>query len=53
VRTSTNALTAPNGQALPIIPGMTASVEMLTGRKTVLQYLIKPLNRASEALRER
>ena len=53
VRTNTNALTAPNGQALPIIPGMTASVEMLTGRKTVLQYLIKPLNRASEALRER
>ncbi|RPH61740.1 MAG: HlyD family type I secretion periplasmic adaptor subunit, partial [Burkholderiales bacterium] len=53
VRTNTNALTAPNGQQLPIIPGMTASVEMLTGRKTVLQYLVKPLNRASEALRER
>jgi adhesin transport system membrane fusion protein len=53
VRTNTNALTTPNGQVLPIIPGMTASVEMLTGRKTVLQYLAKPLNRASEALRER
>ena len=53
VRTKTAALTAPNGQVLPIIPGMTASVEMLTGRKTVLQYLVKPLNRASEALRER
>jgi len=26
---------------------------MLTGRKTVLQYLVKPINRASEALRER
>jgi len=53
VRTTSNALTTPNGQVLPIIPGMTASVEMLTGRKTVLQYLLKPLNRASEALRER
>jgi adhesin transport system membrane fusion protein len=53
VRTKTNALTTPDGRVLPIIPGMTASVEMLTGRKTVLQYLIKPLNRASEALRER
>lgn len=53
VRTTSNSLTTPNGQVLPIIPGMTASVEMLTGRKTVLQYLVKPLNRASEALRER
>lgn len=53
VRTNANALSAPNGQVLPIIPGMTASVEMLTGRKTVLQYLMKPLNRAGEALRER
>lgn len=53
VRTRANALTTPDGRVLPIIPGMTASVEMLTGRKTVLQYLMKPLNRASEALRER
>lgn len=53
VRTKTNSLTTPAGQLLPIIPGMTATVEMLTGRKTVLQYLVKPLNRASEALRER
>ncbi|MCM5571740.1 HlyD family efflux transporter periplasmic adaptor subunit [Burkholderiaceae bacterium FT117] len=53
VRTKAAALTAPNGQVLPIIPGMTASVEMLTGRKTVLQYLVKPLNRAGEAMRER
>ncbi len=53
VRTKENALTTPDGRELPIIPGMTASVEMLTGRKTVLQYLVKPLNRAGEALRER
>ena len=53
VRTRDNALITPDGRELPIIPGMTATVEMLTGRKTVLQYLVKPLNRAQEALRER
>ena len=53
VRTDQNNLTTPNGRVMPIIPGMTATVEMLTGHKTVLQYLIKPLNRAGEALRER
>ncbi|MBX2824976.1 MAG: HlyD family type I secretion periplasmic adaptor subunit [Gammaproteobacteria bacterium] len=53
VKTTESALTTPDGRKLPIIPGMTASVEMLTGKKTVLQYLTKPLNRAQEALRER
>jgi membrane fusion protein, adhesin transport system len=39
---------------LPIIPGMTASVEILTGQKTVLDYLLKPLLKARDtALRER
>jgi membrane fusion protein, adhesin transport system len=53
VRTNDTALQRPDGTTLPIIPGMTATVEMLAGRKTVLQYLLKPLNRASEGLRER
>ena len=53
VRTTSNVLVTPDGRELPIIPGMVASVEMLTGRKTVLQYLMKPINRAQEALRER
>jgi len=39
---------------LPVIPGMTASVDVLTSRHTVLHYLMKPVNRAMErALRER
>jgi adhesin transport system membrane fusion protein len=39
---------------LPIIPGMTATVEILTGRKTVLDYLMKPILKARDrALRER
>ncbi len=39
---------------LPIIAGMTASVDILTGEKTVLDYLLKPILRAkARALRER
>lgn len=39
---------------LPVIPGMTASVDVITNRHTVLHYLLKPVNRAMErALRER
>jgi adhesin transport system membrane fusion protein len=39
---------------LRIIPGMTAAVDILTGEKTVLDYLLKPVLRAREmALRER
>ncbi|SQA82044.1 membrane fusion protein of T1SS [Citrobacter freundii] len=37
-----------------IIPGMVASVDILTGKKTILSYLLKPIIRArAEALRER
>ncbi|MFM1991913.1 MAG: hypothetical protein RJA99_4870 [Pseudomonadota bacterium] len=53
VRTRSASLAGRDGDALPILPGMTATVEMLAGRKTVLQYLLKPLNRAGQALRER
>ncbi|CAH0342859.1 HlyD family type I secretion periplasmic adaptor subunit [Rhizobium sp. CECT 9324] len=43
-----------DGKAYPIIPGMVASVEIMTGRKTVLSYLMKPINKArSVALTER
>jgi adhesin transport system membrane fusion protein len=39
---------------LPIIPGMTAEVSILTGKKTVLSYLLKPILRAKAyALSER
>jgi adhesin transport system membrane fusion protein len=39
---------------LPIIPGMTAEVDVLTGRKTVLSYLLKPVLKVRDgALRER
>lgn len=39
---------------MPIIPGMTAEVDVLTGKKTVLSYLLKPVLKAhAYALRER
>jgi membrane fusion protein, adhesin transport system len=39
---------------LLIIPGMVTSVDIITGKKSVLSYLLKPIIRArSEALRER
>ena len=42
------------GEKLPVIPGMTAEVDILTGNKTVLSYLLKPLLKGKAyALRER
>lgn len=53
VRTEDNTL-AKAGEPLPIIPGMTVQVDILTGDKTVLDYLLKPILRAKDrALRER
>ncbi len=41
-------------KSLPIIPGMMASVDIITGKKSVLEYLLKPIIRAKQsALRER
>lgn len=41
-------------EPLLIIPGMVASVDILTGQKSILSYLLKPILRArAEALRER
>lgn len=52
VLTRSNALQAA-GRNLPIIPGMLASVEIRTGEKTILEYLLKPVLKAREAFRER
>jgi len=44
----------PASKPLPIIPGMLTSVDIITGKKSVLDYLMKPINRArANALRER
>ncbi|MBR8409011.1 HlyD family type I secretion periplasmic adaptor subunit [Burkholderia cenocepacia] len=52
VLTDTNALHA-GGKDLQILPGMTASVDIRTGEKTILDYLMKPIFKAREAFRER
>jgi multidrug efflux pump subunit AcrA (membrane-fusion protein) len=42
-----------NGLRLIPSPGMTASVEIRTGSKTVLEYIFRPLQNVTQALRER
>jgi adhesin transport system membrane fusion protein len=42
------------GEVLPIIPGMVATVDILTGEKTVMEYLLKPFVKTLDsALNER
>ncbi|PXX21397.1 MULTISPECIES: HlyD family type I secretion periplasmic adaptor subunit [Burkholderia] len=52
VLTESSALSA-GGKTLPILPGMIASVDIRTGEKTILDYLLKPVMKAREAFRER
>lgn len=42
-----------SGMTLSPMPGMTAIVEIRTGQKSVLEYLFRPLQNVSQALRER
>ncbi|MNH40369.1 hypothetical protein D3C79_1016880 [compost metagenome] len=53
MRTDKNHLGGDN-KPLLIIPGMTATVDIITGKKSVLDYLLKPVLKArTEAMRER
>ena len=53
VETQKAYLTA-GGRRLPITPGMMTDTQIITGRKSVLSYLLKPVLKArSDALRER
>ncbi len=53
IRTDSDQLVTKNGQKFSISPGMMATVDIRTGQKTILDYLLKPFNKAKEALRER
>lgn len=46
VRVTTNKATLEGGQ--PIIPGMVAEVDIITGKKTILSYMLKPVLRAKQ-----
>jgi adhesin transport system membrane fusion protein len=53
VETDRSYLTAA-GRRLPITPGMMTDTQVITGRKSILTYLLKPMLKArSDALRER
>lgn len=53
VRTAKTSITYRQ-ENLPIIPGMITTVDILTGKKTVLSYLLKPIMKARQnALSER
>ncbi|RZJ11120.1 MAG: HlyD family type I secretion periplasmic adaptor subunit [Rubrivivax sp.] len=41
------------GEKLPVIPGMTSQVEIKTGERSVLSYMLRPMMKSQEALRER
>ena len=53
VRTQSDVLVSKSGTRFAIVPGMVATADIGTGRKTIWDYLVKPLNRAREAMRER
>lgn len=53
VRTKSNTLTKSKEQ-MPIIPGMLATVDIKTGKKTILEFLLKPIIKTKDkAFRER
>src|SRR5690625_2665257 len=53
IRTTSDVLINPHGGEHPIVPGMVTTVDIRTGRKTVWDYLVKPMHKAKEAMRER
>lgn len=54
LKTKKSYLKGKDNKKLTLIPGMTVTVSILTGEKTVLSYILKPFNKAREsALQER
>jgi adhesin transport system membrane fusion protein len=52
IRSEVSTLKA-KGKSLSVMPGMTATVEIRTGERSVLQFLLKPVLRSQEAFSER
>lgn len=53
LRVRTEKYSFGHNEELPIIPGMTASVDIITGKRTVLEYMLKPiLSAQNNALKE-
>ena len=47
IQTEKNYLGTPE-HPLNIIPGMTASVDIVTGKKTIMQYILKPILKSKQ-----
>jgi len=52
IRSDVSTLMA-KGKPLTVMPGMTATIEIRTGERSVLQFLLKPVLKSQEAFRER
>jgi len=53
VRTESSNIVKKDNTKMPIIPGMMTSVDVITGKRTVLEYILNPVLRAQQtALRE-
>ncbi|MCL1144125.1 HlyD family type I secretion periplasmic adaptor subunit [Shewanella gaetbuli] len=54
IRTEESNLLKDDGTQMPIIPGMLTSVDIITGKRSILEYILNPILRAKEsALKER
>lgn len=53
IRTDNDYVQNKAGRHFSITPGMVSTVDIKTGEKTVMDYLVKPFNKAEEAMRER
>lgn len=54
VKTDQSSLTKDDGTLMPIIPGMLTTVDVITGQRSILEYILNPILRAKDtALRER
>lgn len=53
VRTTRPSIGKPGGEDLPILPGMVAQVDILTGKRSILDYILTPIVRVRDtAFRE-
>ena len=54
IELDTKELNAKNGKKIEISPGMTANIDIITGERTVFEYLAKPIVKTlSESFKER
>ena len=53
IRADASRLHTATGRPLTVLPGMTASVEIRTGERSVLEFLVSPMLKGREAFRER